>query len=449
MTKLSETRKSRAPKAGRLLAIDAWIDSTLYDAGFRLSQAWENLTIFCRRFRFTGWRRGVAELASEGVTMAAAGSVVMLALAMPAFEETGGDWRQQDDFAVTFFDRYGNEIGQRGIIQRDSVPVDEIPNHVVQAVLATEDRRFFDHFGIDFLGLFRAMQENVRANQVVQGGSTITQQLAKNLFLSNERTVERKVKEAFLSLWLEMNVPKKEILQLYLDRAYMGGGTFGITAAADFYFGKGVKDLTLAEAAMLAGLFKAPAKYAPHINLPAARARANEVLTNLVQGGFMTEGQVLSARLHPASVVDRGDTKSPDYFLDWAFEEAKRVATEIRHSLDGGPHDDRHEYPAGGGGIARVPPAPIRQGLSCHRRRHRRPRKQRRRARHCRRPRLWSEPVQPRHSGAPPGRLLLQALCLCHRDGARLHARIPSSPAARSIGAAGRRRTIRAAIMAA
>jgi penicillin-binding protein 1A len=321
-----EPRKSRAPKAGRLLAVDAWIDSTLYEAGFAASRAWENLTIFFRRFRLTGWRRAITELLSEGFTLGAAGSAVMLALAMPAFEETAGDWRTQDDFAVTFVDRYGNEIGQRGIIQRDSVPVDEMPDHVIQAVLATEDRRFYSHFGIDFLGLFRAMQENVRANSVVQGGSTITQQLAKNLFLSNERTVERKVKEAFLSLWLEMNLSKKEILQLYLDRAYMGGGTFGITAAANFYFGKGVKDLTLPEAAMLAGLFKAPAKYAPHVNLPAARARANEVLTNMVQGGFMTEGQVLSARLHPANIVDRGDVKSPDYFLDWAFEEAKRVA---------------------------------------------------------------------------------------------------------------------------
>src|SRR5690606_12696258 len=220
----------------------------------------------------------------------------------------------------------GNEIGQRGIIKRDSLPINEMPDHVIKAVLATEDRRFFDHWGIDLIGLVRAMSENVRANSVVQGGSTITQQLAKNLFLTNERTVERKIKEAFLSVWLEMNLSKKEILQLYLDRAYMGGGTFGITAAADFYFGKQVKDLTLAEAAMLAGLFKAPAKYAPHINLPAARARANEVLTNMVQGSFMTEGQVLSARLHPANIVDRGDQKSPDYFLDWAFEEAKQVA---------------------------------------------------------------------------------------------------------------------------
>lgn len=329
-----EPGKPRRLKAKRLLAVDAWIDSSLYDAGFKLSQFWETLTIFFRRFRVRGWRRGFIELASEAATIGTAGSIVMLALAMPAFEETSKDWRSQGDFAVTFLDRYGNEIGQRGIIQRDSVPIDEFPDHVIKAVLATEDRRFFTHFGIDFLGLTRAMQENVRANSVVQGGSTITQQLAKNLFLSNERTVERKIKEAFLSLWLEMNLSKKEILQLYLDRAYMGGGAFGIAAAADFYFGKQIKDLTLAEAAMLAGLFKAPAKYAPHVNLPAARARANEVLTNMVQGGFMTEGQVLSARLHPANVVDRGNRKSPDYFLDWAFDEVKRIAQQSGiHSL--------------------------------------------------------------------------------------------------------------------
>ncbi len=307
------------------MAIDAWLDSTLYEAGFKLSEIWETLTIFFRRFRYTGWKRGMFELLGEGFTMGAAGSVVMLALALPAFEETESNWRAQDDFAVTFLDRQGNEIGQRGIIQRESVPVDEMPDHVIKAVLATEDRRFFEHYGIDFVGLLRAMSENMRANSVVQGGSSLTQQLAKNLFLSNERTFERKVKEAFLALWLEANLSKKEILQLYLDRAYMGGGTFGITAAADFYFGKSVKDLNLAEAAMLAGLFKAPAKYAPHVNLPAARARANVVLTNLVQGGFMTDGQVLQARLHPANIVDRGDRKSPDYFLDWAFEEVKRL----------------------------------------------------------------------------------------------------------------------------
>jgi penicillin-binding protein 1A len=167
------------------------------------------------------------------------------------------------------------------------------------------------------------MSENARAGTVVQGGSTITQQLAKNLFLTPEQSLERKIKEAFLSLWLEANLSKEEILKLYLDRAYMGGGTFGVAAAAEFYFGKDVRDVNLAQSAMLAGLFKAPAKYAPHINLPAARARANEVLTNMVQGEFMTEGQVTGARRHPADVVLRDPSESPDYFLDWAFDEVK------------------------------------------------------------------------------------------------------------------------------
>src|SRR5262245_34671208 len=122
-----QARNRRSPRAGKLLAIDAWIDSTLYASGFKAGEIWETLTIFFRRFRFTGWRRAALELLSEGFTMGAAGSVLMLALAMPAFEETARDWRNQGDFAVTFLDRYGNEIGQRGIIQRDSVPVDEMP----------------------------------------------------------------------------------------------------------------------------------------------------------------------------------------------------------------------------------------------------------------------------------------------------------------------------------
>ncbi len=326
--------RPKPPKPSFLLEIDAWIDSTLWEAGFRFSAAWESITIFFRRFRVSGWRRALAELFSEAFTLGAGGSVLMLALALPAFEETEGDWRALSDYAVTFLDRYGNEIGRRGIIQREDAPVDEMPEHVIKAVLATEDRRFYDHWGIDFFGLARAMTENVRANSVVQGGSTITQQLAKNLFLTNERTIERKVKEAFLSVWLEFNLSKKEILQFYLDRAYMGGGAFGIAAASDFYFGKDVRDVNLAEAAMLAGLFKAPAKYAPHINLPAARARANEVLTNMVQAGFMTEGQVVAARANPATPVERDTVNAPDYFLDWAFEEVKKITPpHATHSL--------------------------------------------------------------------------------------------------------------------
>ena len=319
-------RKTPLRKPSRLLAADAWIDTSLYEAGFRAREIWGLITIFSRRFHVSGWRRAVFELFGEGLTLGTLGLAALLALAQPSFEETRADWRKQAAFAVTFLDRYGNEIGQRGIIHKDAVPIDELPDHVIKAVLATEDRRFFEHVGLDFLGLARAMNENFKANSVVQGGSTITQQLAKNLFLTNERTLQRKVKEAFLSVWLEANMSKKEILQLYLDRAYMGGGTFGIAAASEFYFGKSVKDVTLAEAAMLARLFKAPAKYAPHINLPAARARANEVLTNMVQGGLMTEGQVVDARRRPANIVERTASETPDYFLDWAFEEVKKVA---------------------------------------------------------------------------------------------------------------------------
>ena len=210
------------------------------------------------------------------------------------------------------------------------MPVDQLPDTLIKSVVATEDRRFFEHYGIDFVGLFRAMMTNAQAHGVVQGGSTITQQLAKNVFLSNERTLERKVKEAFLALWLESHLTKKQILGMYLDRMYMGGGTFGVAAAAQYYFGKDVRDIDLPESAMLAGLFKAPSKYAPSVNLPAARARADQVLTNLVQANLMTEGQVVGARLHPASVVDRGLQQSPDYFLDWAYEEVRRIALEHR-----------------------------------------------------------------------------------------------------------------------
>nr|WP_244638269.1 transglycosylase domain-containing protein [Agrobacterium fabrum] len=311
-----------------LLRIDSFIDSGLWTAAARLVDFWEDVTIASRKLHVRGWKKLVVNLTCDALTFGTAGSIVLLALAMPAFEETKKDWRYRGDFAVTFLDRYGNTIGHRGIIHEDSVPIDQMPDHFIKAVLATEDRRFFDHFGIDFIGLARAMSENARAGGVVQGGSTLTQQLAKNLFLTNERSLERKIKEAFLALWLESNMSKKEILSLYLDRAYMGGGTFGAAAAAQFYFGKNLTDVTLSESAILAGLFKAPAKYAPHVNLPAARARANTVLSNLVQSGLMTEGQVIGARRNPATVIDRADVKAPDYFLDWAFDEVQRLAAE-------------------------------------------------------------------------------------------------------------------------
>ncbi len=303
------------------------VDTGLWRSWSIIRRSWEAYDGFLRRFRAKGIWRGLSEVSSDGLTYGTIGFVVVLAFAQPAIEATRyADWKTTDDFAVTFLDRFGQEIGRRGIVLNDSVPLEEIPDSLVKATLATEDRRFFMHFGIDFVGTFRAMVENARAGGVVQGGSTLTQQLAKNLFLSNERSLSRKIKEAYLALWLEANLSKQEILKLYLDRAYMGGGVFGVTAAAEFYFNKNVRELTLAESAMLAGLYKAPTKYAPHINLPAARARANEVLTNMVQADLLTEGQVIGARRNPALAVDRSQEQLPEYFLDWALDEVKKLA---------------------------------------------------------------------------------------------------------------------------
>ncbi len=307
-------------------ALDSWIDSSIYSVWARYQDLWSAYSNFVNQFRVGGFRRLVAEIFSEATTIGMMGLVGLLALALPSLEATNDpSWRTASQYSVTFLDRNGAEIGKRGILYSDSVPLEEIPDNLIKAVLATEDRRFFDHFGIDVLGTLRAMVANVQANDVVQGGSSLTQQLAKNLFLTSERSFERKVKEAFIALWLEARLTKKEILKLYLDRSYMGGGTFGVEAASQFYFGKSVRDINLAEAALLAGLFKAPTKFAPHANPAESRARANQVLTNMVDAGFMTEGQVHAARLNPAKVIENNDTYSPNYFLDWAFEEVQRL----------------------------------------------------------------------------------------------------------------------------
>jgi penicillin-binding protein 1A len=309
-----------------LLAFDAWVNSSLYTSGRKARAAYARFSVFMDRFHVQGWSRVGVELACEGLTLGLGGAILALFLAIPAFRETSDDWLKKQDLAVTFLDRYGNEVGRRGIKHDDSVTLDQLPEHLIQAVLATEDRRFYEHFGIDVIGTFRALAVNARSSNVVQGGSSLTQQLAKNLFLSNERTLERKIKEAYLAIWLECHLTKREILKLYLDRVYMGGGTFGVQAAAEFYFGKSVRDVTLAEAAMLAGLFKAPSKFAPHVNLPAARARANDVLNNLVEAGYMTQSQIFAALRNPATAIDRGRDVTPDWYLDYAFEEVKKLS---------------------------------------------------------------------------------------------------------------------------
>ena len=310
-----------------MLALDAFIDSSMFNARRRLWSAWQKIDAASDRMHVSGLARLFVEFACESLTLGLGGLIVALTLALPAFQETADDdWLKRGDLAVTFQDRYGVEVGKRGIKHDDAIPFEELPDYFVKAVIATEDRRFFSHFGIDIVGTFRALTVNAKASGVVQGGSSITQQLAKNLFLTNERSIQRKIKEAYLALWLEHHYTKKEILKLYLDRVYMGSGAFGVQAAAETYFGKSARDITLAEAAMLAGLFKAPTKYSPTVNLPAARARANDVLSNLVDAGFMTEGQVYAARRNPATPIDQTAQNSPDWYLDFAYNEVKGLA---------------------------------------------------------------------------------------------------------------------------
>jgi penicillin-binding protein 1A len=319
--------KQKRPKKTRMLDADAWLDSAMYEFWQSLGRGYTRVQDFFSRFQVNGFKRFFVEVASDGFSFAAIGAVLVTALALPAFDATAsGRFNKAEDISVIFLDRYGNEIGRRGVRNDDSVALDKMPDYLIEATLATEDQHFYRHFGIDPVGTLRALMSNASGDGSLQGGSSITQQLAKNLFLSNERTLERKIKEAFLAVWLETHYTKDEILKLYFDRAYMGGGNVGVAAAAEFYFGKKVTDITLAEAAMLAGLFKAPTNYAPHVDIAAARSRANLVLSRMVDSGYLTEGQVTGARRNPAVAIDRSnEINSPNYFLDWAFEETKKI----------------------------------------------------------------------------------------------------------------------------
>jgi penicillin-binding protein 1A len=308
------------------MALDSKLNSTLGESWSRIKDHWNAGSSYFARFQLVGWRRLLNEFASESLTMMFGGFVVLYGLALPAFQEFDESKFQTGKYAVTFLDVNGNEIGKRGILHNDAVPLDQIPDVLIKATLATEDRRFFEHYGIDVFGTMRALLTNVQANEVVQGGSTLTQQLAKNLFLSSERSLQRKIKELFLAFLLESRYSKRQILKLYFDRAYMGGGTFGVEAASQYYFGKSVRDINMAESAMLAGLFKAPTKYSPLVDLAASRARTNQVLDNLVEAGYYTAGQVHAARMNPAKIVESRPSSSPDWFLDWAYEEVQRLA---------------------------------------------------------------------------------------------------------------------------
>lgn len=238
-----------------------------------------------------------------------------------------------DALAITVLDKDGDEIANRGGRYAAIVPLDEMPPYLLQAVLATEDQRFYDHFGFDVFGIARAMLANVEAGSIVQGGSSITQQLAKNLYLGNERTFWRKAQEALITIWLETEYSKDDILTLYMNRIYLGAGAYGVEAAAQFYFAKSVRDVTLAESALLAGLIKAPTRYAPTNDLLRAQRRGEIVLRRLVESGHLTEGQVFDARATPATIVEHTPREGSQYFVDWVASEIAALLPDVKGQL--------------------------------------------------------------------------------------------------------------------
>jgi len=313
-----------------MMWLDSYVSSGVYEVIDAIRRGISAYSSFVQRFRLSGVKRVIIDLTDDMATFGTVVAFGLLAFALPPFSGTGDVWNKGRDYAITFTDDNGEIIGRRGIRQDDAIPLEDIPPHVIKAVLATEDARFYQHFGVDVLGTFRAIIQNARANDVVQGGSSITQQVAKNLFLSPERTIRRKVHEAFLSLWIEARLSKDEILKLYLDRSYLGGGNYGVEAAAQYYFGKSIRDVNLAEASMLAGLFKAPSKYAPHVSMAQARARANVVLYRMLDAGFITQGQLVQARREPANLVNSPAVTSPDWFLDKAYADTLALI-EAKH----------------------------------------------------------------------------------------------------------------------
>jgi penicillin-binding protein 1A len=196
----------------------------------------------------------------------------------------------------------------------------ELPPYLPKAFIAIEDRRFYDHYGVDPMGIGRAVLANVMHRGLAQGGSTLTQQLAKNLFLTQERTLSRKVQELALAFWLERKFSKVEILELYLNRVYFGAGAYGVEAAAQRYFGKSARQVTLSEAAMLAGLVKSPSRLAPTRNPDGAERRAQTVLLAMADSHLVTETMAKTAMAHPGRVVPQAGASSVNYVADWIMD---------------------------------------------------------------------------------------------------------------------------------
>jgi penicillin-binding protein 1A len=272
-----------------------------------------------------GWLAGLVYwtivLAVWGV-IAAMGVVVWYAYDLPSVDKLSAIQRKP---TLTLLDYKGRQIARLGDVYGEPVQVNQLPAHLPRAVVATEDRRFYSHFGVDPIGLARAMVTNLMAGRVVQGGSTISQQLAKNVFLTHQRTLKRKAQEVLLALWLEANFSKDQILTLYLNRVYLGAGAYGVDAAARRYFNKPATKVNLAEAAMLAGLLKAPTRLAPTRDLKAARNRAAVVLSNMVAAGYIDAAVAKGAKARPASLRRPRSRNGPAarparYYADWVVD---------------------------------------------------------------------------------------------------------------------------------
>lgn len=214
----------------------------------------------------------------------------------------------------------GALIANRGDTGGEAVRLEQLPPYLANAVIAIEDRRFRSHFGIDPVGLARAMMINLTSGRLQQGGSTLTQQLAKNLFLEQDRTIKRKIQELVLAFWLEAEYSKDQILEMYLNRVYLGSGAYGVDAAARRYFGKSARLMTIAEAATIAGLLKAPSRYSPARNPDLAEDRAQLVLAAMNEEGYITDNEAKNALAAPAQVVRRYTTASENYAADWVMD---------------------------------------------------------------------------------------------------------------------------------
>ena len=251
------------------------------------------------------------------LVIAAAGTMVWVAINLPPIQSLEIP-KRPPQIEIVGLD--GKPLATRGEMHGATVTLKELPPYLPRAFIAIEDRRFYSHFGIDPIGLLRAAAANVMRRGVAQGGSTITQQLAKNLFLTQERTYWRKLQEVVLALWLERKFSKTEILELYLNRVYFGAGAYGVDAAAQRYFGKSASKVRVAEAAMLAGLVKSPSRLAPSRNPNGAQKRAQAVVAAMADQGFISESIAKTALLQPARAVKPVGTGTVNYIADWVMD---------------------------------------------------------------------------------------------------------------------------------